>query len=72
MFQSVEKVLLSVMSILAEPNEESPANVDAAVCLRERPEEFKRIAAKHVKITLEEPKEDEQKDRKPTENDKQS
>ena len=68
----MEKVLLSVMSILAEPNEESPANVDAAVCLRERPEEFKRIAAKHVKITLEEPEEDEQKDQKQTESEKTS
>ncbi len=54
--QSVEKVLLSVMSMLAEPNVESPANVDAAKCYRETPEEFKRIAAKHVDLTLEEPK----------------
>ena len=29
--QSVDKVLLSVVSLLAEPNDESPANVDAAV-----------------------------------------
>lgn len=29
--QSVGKILLSVMSLLAEPNAESPANVDAAV-----------------------------------------
>lgn len=28
--QSVEKILLSVMSMLAEPNDESPANVEAA------------------------------------------
>jgi ubiquitin-conjugating enzyme E2 G2 len=28
--QSVEKVILSVISMLAEPNDESPANVDAA------------------------------------------
>jgi len=28
--QSLEKVLLSVVSMLAEPNDESPANVDAA------------------------------------------
>jgi ubiquitin-conjugating enzyme E2 G2 len=26
--QSVEKILISVMSMLAEPNDESPANVD--------------------------------------------
>ena len=28
--QSLEKILLSVMSMLAEPKTESPANVDAA------------------------------------------
>ena len=32
--QSVEKVLISVMSMLAEPNIESPANVDAAKMFR--------------------------------------
>ena len=31
--QSVEKILLSVVSILAEPNDESPANIDAAVSI---------------------------------------
>lgn len=29
--QSIEKILISVMSMLAEPNDESPANIDAAV-----------------------------------------
>jgi ubiquitin-conjugating enzyme E2 G2 len=29
--QSVEKILLSVMSMLAEPNDESGANIDACV-----------------------------------------
>ena len=33
--QSVEKILLSVMSMLAEPNDESPANVEAAKMWRE-------------------------------------
>ncbi len=28
--QSVEKILISVISMLAEPNDESPANIDAA------------------------------------------
>mmetsp|Transcript_4679 Transcript_4679/g.8301 ORF Transcript_4679/g.8301 Transcript_4679/m.8301 type:complete len:152 (-) Transcript_4679:38-493(-) len=28
--QSVEKIILSVISMLAEPNDESPANIDAA------------------------------------------
>lgn len=30
--QTVEKILLSVLSMLSEPNVESPANIDAAVC----------------------------------------
>lgn len=38
--QSVEKILISVMSMLAEPNDESPANVDAARMWREKREEF--------------------------------
>lgn len=29
--QSIEKILISVMSMLAEPNDESPANIEAAV-----------------------------------------
>ena len=29
--QSVEKILLSVVSMLAEPNDESGANIDASV-----------------------------------------
>ncbi|KAI1812669.1 ubiquitin-conjugating enzyme/RWD-like protein [Poronia punctata] len=33
--QSVEKILISVMSMLAEPNDESPANVEAAKMWRE-------------------------------------
>jgi ubiquitin-conjugating enzyme E2 G2 len=34
--QSVEKILISVMSMLAEPNDESPANVDCARMWREK------------------------------------
>ncbi|ESO86130.1 hypothetical protein LOTGIDRAFT_176030 [Lottia gigantea] len=30
---TVETILLSVISMLADPNDESPANVDAAVCI---------------------------------------
>lgn len=32
--QSVEKILLSVISMLAEPNDESPANIEAAKLFR--------------------------------------
>ena len=38
--QSVEKILLSVMSMLAEPNDESPANIEAAKMWRERRTEY--------------------------------
>ncbi|KAI0978138.1 hypothetical protein GJ496_003750 [Pomphorhynchus laevis] len=42
--QSVEKILLSVMLMLAEPNDESPANIEAAKLWREDREEFNRRA----------------------------
>ncbi|OCT61299.1 hypothetical protein XELAEV_18047324mg [Xenopus laevis] len=38
--QSVEKILLSVVSMLAEPNDESGANVDASKMWREDREQF--------------------------------
>jgi ubiquitin-conjugating enzyme E2 G2 len=38
--QSIEKILLSVMSMLAEPNDESPANVEAAKMWREDRKQF--------------------------------
>ncbi|KCV72839.1 ubiquitin-conjugating enzyme E2 G2 [Fonticula alba] len=38
--QSVEKILLSVLSMLAEPNDESSANVDAAKVWRSSREEY--------------------------------
>lgn len=50
--QSVEKILLSVVSMLAEPNDESAANVDAAKMFRENREEFNKIAQKIVRKTL--------------------
>lgn len=50
--QSIEKVLLSVVSMLAEPNDESGANVDAAKMWREDREQFKLIADKIVRSSL--------------------
>ena len=50
--QSVEKVLLSVLSLLAEPNDESAANVDAAKMYRENREEFNQLAQKSVRQSL--------------------
>jgi ubiquitin-conjugating enzyme E2 G2 len=44
--QNVEKILISVMSLLAAPNDESPANLDAAKMWREnRPEYEKKVRA---------------------------
>ncbi|KAL9101755.1 MAG: hypothetical protein Q9163_003031 [Psora crenata] len=50
--QSVEKILISVMSMLAEPNDESPANVEAARMWRERREEFDKKVRDGVKRSL--------------------
>lgn len=50
--QSVEKILLSVVSMLAEPNDESPANIDASKMWRENREEFNKIAQRIVRKTL--------------------
>ncbi|KAG8529749.1 Ubiquitin-conjugating enzyme E2 7 [Bacidia gigantensis] len=50
--QSVEKILISVMSMLAEPNDESPANVEAAKMWRERRPEFDRRVRESVRASL--------------------
>ena len=43
--QSVEKILLSVVSMLHEPNPESAANIDAGKLFRDSPKEFDRQVA---------------------------
>jgi ubiquitin-conjugating enzyme E2 G2 len=50
--QSVEKVLLSVVSMLAEPNDESPANVDAAKMWREDRALFNLVAEQTAQRSL--------------------
>lgn len=50
--QTPETILLSVISMLSSPNDESPANVDAAKMLREDPKEFKRRCRKVVRESL--------------------
>lgn len=50
--QSVEKILISVMSMLAEPNDESPANVEAAKMWRERRPEYERRVRESCKRML--------------------
>jgi len=51
---TVETILVSVISMLADPNDESPANVDAAKEWRENYPEFKRKVAKCVRKSQEE------------------
>ncbi|KAI9825725.1 MAG: Ubiquitin-conjugating enzyme E2 7 [Phylliscum demangeonii] len=50
--QSVEKILISVMSMLAEPNDESPANVEAAKMWRERRQEYEKMVRANVRKGL--------------------
>lgn len=53
--QTPETILLSVISLLHGPNDESPANVEAARLWREEKEgnkEFKRICRKIVRESL--------------------
>ncbi|KAI1115906.1 ubiquitin-conjugating enzyme/RWD-like protein [Nemania sp. NC0429] len=50
--QSVEKILLSVMSMLAEPNDESPANVEAAKMWRENRAEYEQRVRDGVRRML--------------------
>lgn len=50
--QSVEKILISVMSMLAEPNDESPANVEAAKMWRERRNDYETVVRDGVRRML--------------------
>jgi len=48
----VEAVLVSVMSMLSEPNLESPANVDAAVEMKKDPKSYRAKIRKIVRDSL--------------------
>ncbi|KXS13767.1 ubiquitin-conjugating enzyme [Gonapodya prolifera JEL478] len=50
--QSVEKILLSVVSMLAEPNDESPANVDAAKLFRTDRKAYEERVRKNAQESL--------------------
>lgn len=50
--QSVDKILLSVMSMLAEPNDESGANIDASKMWRDDQEQFVQIVRGTVRKAL--------------------
>ncbi len=42
----VESILLSVISMLNDPNIDSPANIDAAVMFRDKKDEYKKMVRK--------------------------
>jgi len=50
---TVETIALSVMSMLADPNDKSPANIDAAKEWRQDPATFKRKVQQCVRRSLE-------------------
>lgn len=52
--QTPETILLSVISLLSDPNFSSPANVDASVELRKNKTEFKKHIAKLVAKSVKE------------------
>lgn len=49
--QTPETILLSVISMLSSPNDESPANVEAARLWREDPAEFKKRVRRCVRLS---------------------
>ncbi|EDR09688.1 uncharacterized protein LACBIDRAFT_190123 [Laccaria bicolor S238N-H82] len=50
--QSVEKVILSVISMLAEPNLESGANIDCCKLYRDNRQEYERIVRASIREQL--------------------
>ncbi|KAM5502125.1 Ubiquitin-conjugating enzyme E2 15 [Microsporum canis] len=50
--QTPETILLSVISMLSSPNDESPANVEAARLWRDDPKEFKKRVRQCVRASL--------------------
>lgn len=50
--QSIEKILISVVSMLSEPNDQSPANIDAAKMWRDNRALFKQKVADNVRQSL--------------------
>ncbi|QIW97295.1 hypothetical protein AMS68_002813 [Peltaster fructicola] len=51
--QSVETILLSVISMLGSPNDESPANIEAGKLWRSDKKEFKKRVRKCVRDSIE-------------------
>lgn len=51
--QTPETILLSVISMLGSPNDESPANIEAGKLWREDQKEFKRRVRRCVRDSIE-------------------
>jgi ubiquitin-conjugating enzyme E2 R len=49
--QRVETVLISILSLLDDAEVSSPANVDAGVMLRNKPEEYKAMVKKDLELS---------------------
>ena len=49
--QRVESVLLSVLSLLDDPNIDSPANVDASVMYRDKQDEYKNLVKRDLEAS---------------------
>lgn len=49
--QRVETVLISILSLLDDAEVSSPANVDAGVMLRNKPEEYKAMVNKDLELS---------------------
>ncbi|KAL6928937.1 Ubiquitin-conjugating enzyme E2 7 [Hanseniaspora valbyensis] len=50
--QSIEKILLSVMSMLNEPNVESGANIDACKLYTDYPKEYEQVIKQGIRRSL--------------------
>ncbi|KAG5607708.1 hypothetical protein H5410_029200 [Solanum commersonii] len=50
---SVESIMLSIISMLSSPNDESPANVEAAKEWRDNRDEFKKKVSRCVRRSQE-------------------
>lgn len=49
---SVESILVSVISMLSAPNNDSPANVEAAKMMREDPDKYRKACARVVRLSV--------------------
>lgn len=49
--QRVETVLISILSLLDDAEVSSPANVDAGVMLRNKPDEYKGLVKKDLELS---------------------